>query len=99
MERVPDALSSRYHRVMRTPFPGPRPGRRSTALFAVVATAAMTLGVAPPVAAATASAAAAACVPTVDVDLSAARVWDEAALDAPLRDQLRLAMQAIAADK
>ena len=71
---------------MRTPFPGPRPGRRSTTLFAVVAIAAMTLGVAPPVGAATPSAAAAACVPTVDADLSAARVWDEAALDAIRRD-------------
>jgi len=68
--------------------PGPWSGRPVTVLFALVTTVTMTLGVAPPgaVAAAASPSAAAACVPTVNPDWSAARVWDEAVLDAIRRD-------------
>ena len=56
--------------------------------MAVVTTVTMTLGVAPPttLAAATSPSEAATCVPTVNPEWSAARVWDEAALDAIRRD-------------
>ena len=73
--------------VMSTPPAGLRARRPVTTLFAVITTATMALGVAPPaVFAASTAPAAAACVPTVNPDWSAARVWDEAALDAIRRD-------------
>src|SRR5664279_1935140 len=68
--------------------PGLWSGRPVTVLFALVTTVTMTLGVAPSgaVAAGASPSAAAACVPTANPDWSAARVWDEAALDAIRRD-------------
>jgi hypothetical protein len=73
---------------MSMPPSGLRAGRPVRTLFAVVATVTMTLGVAPPgaFAAAASPAAGAACVPTVNAEWSAARIWDEAALDAIRRD-------------
>jgi len=71
---------------MRTLLPGLRAGRPTTTLVALLATLTTTLGVSPPAMFAASPSIAAACVPTANPDASAARIWDEAALDAIRRD-------------